>query len=94
MTQGMRSKVSPTERTDIWNRWKTGQSLHEIGRAHGKPHSSIRCFLLLREGIPPAARRRSRLALTLLGERIYHEGSPLARRFVRLLDDWIERPRR
>ena len=37
----------------------------EIGRAYGKPHSSIRCLLLPRGGIPPAARRRSRLALTL-----------------------------
>ena len=65
MTQGMRSRLSPTEKTDIWSRWKSGQSLHEIGRAHGKPHSSIRCLLLPRGGIPPAARRRSRLALTL-----------------------------
>jgi hypothetical protein len=42
-----------------------GQSLHEIGRAYGKPHSCIRCLLLPRGGIPPAARRRSRLALML-----------------------------
>jgi DNA-binding CsgD family transcriptional regulator len=46
-------------------RWKMGQSLHEIGRAFDKPHSSIRCLLLPRGGIPPAARRRSRLALAL-----------------------------
>jgi IS30 family transposase len=38
--------------------------LHEIGRAYGKPHNSIRCLLLPRGGIPPAARRRFRLALT------------------------------
>jgi IS30 family transposase len=65
MAQGMRSRLSPTEKTDIWSRWKSGQSLHEIGRAYGKPHSSIRCLLLPRGGIPPATRRRSRLALTL-----------------------------
>ncbi len=40
------------------------QTLHEIGRAFDKPHTSIRCLLLPRGGIPPAARRRSRLALT------------------------------
>jgi transposase, IS30 family len=39
--------------------------MHEIGRSFGKPHSSIRCLLLPRGGIPPAARRRSPLALTL-----------------------------
>jgi IS30 family transposase len=65
MTQRMRSRLSPTEKTDIWSRWKAGQTLHEIGRAYGKPHNSIRCLLLPRGGIPPAARRRSCLALTL-----------------------------
>jgi IS30 family transposase len=64
MSEGKRSRLSPTQRTDVWNRWKSGQSLHEIGRAYRKPHSSIRCLLLPRGGIPPAARRRSRLALT------------------------------
>ena len=65
MSEGKRSRLSLMQRTDIWSRWKAGQSLHEIGRAFGKPHSSIRCLLLPRGGIPPAARRRSRLALTL-----------------------------
>ena len=65
MNEGKRSRLSPTQRTDIWKRWKSGQSLHEIGRAYGKPHSCIRCVLLPGGGIPPAARRRSRLALTL-----------------------------
>ena len=53
MTQGMRSRHSPTEKSDIWSRWKAGQSLHEIGRAFDKPHTSIRCLLLPRGGIPP-----------------------------------------
>jgi len=65
MTQGKRSRLSSTQRTDIWSRWKAGQTLHEIGRAYGKPHSCIRCLLLPCGGIPPAARRRSGLALTL-----------------------------
>jgi IS30 family transposase len=65
MNEGNRSRLSPAQRTDIWRRWKAGQSLHEIGRAFDKPHNSIRCLLLPRGGIPPAARRRSGLALTL-----------------------------
>jgi IS30 family transposase len=65
MSQGKRSRLSFRQRNEIWSRWKSGQSLHEIGRAYGKPHSSIRCLLLPRGGIPPAARRRSRLVLTL-----------------------------
>jgi len=65
MSQGERSRLSLRQRSEIWSRWKSGQSLHEIGRAFAKPHSSIRCLLLPRGGIPPAARCRSPLALTL-----------------------------
>ena len=68
MRLGMRFGFSAVEKSKIWSRWKAGQSLHEIGRAFDKPHSSIRCLLLPRGGIPPAVRRRSRLSLNL-GER-------------------------
>jgi len=61
----MRFGLSAIEKRDVWSRWKAGQSLHEIGRRFDKPHSCIRAVLLPRGGIPPAARRRSRLALTL-----------------------------
>ena len=64
MSEGKRSRLSLTQRSEIWRRWKAGQSLHEIGRAFGKPHSCIRCLLLPRGGIVPALRRRSRLALS------------------------------
>ena len=64
MRSGKRFGLSAIEKSDIWSRWKAGQSLHEIGRAFDKPHSSIRCLLLPRGGIAPAARGRSRLALT------------------------------
>jgi IS30 family transposase len=39
--------------------------LHEIGRAFGKEHSSIRCLVSRHGGIVPAVRRRALLALTL-----------------------------
>src|ERR1700676_91642 len=65
MTPGKRFGLSAIEKRDIWSRWKAGQSLHEIGRAFDKPHSCIRSVLLPRGGIAPAARQRSRLALTL-----------------------------
>jgi IS30 family transposase len=61
----MRFGLSAIEKSDVWSRWKAGQTLHEIGRAFDKPHSCIRAVLLPRGGIPPVARRRSRLALTL-----------------------------
>jgi IS30 family transposase len=64
MKPGKRFGLSGVEKSDIWRRWKAGETLHEIGRAFDKPHSSIRCLLLPRGGIAPAVRRRSRLALT------------------------------
>ena len=65
MRHWKQSRLSPTQRTEVWSRWKSGQSLHEIGRAFGKPSSCIHCLLVPHGGIRPAARRRSRLALTL-----------------------------
>src|SRR5271154_5193685 len=65
MTRRKRSRLSAAQKTEIWKRWKAGQSLHEIGRAFDKPHTTIHQFLLPSGGICPAARRRSRLALTL-----------------------------
>src|SRR5260370_41219896 len=89
MSEGKRSRLAPAQRAEIWSRWKAGQSLHEIGRAFGKPHSCIRCLLLPRGGIAPAARPRSRLALTLAERedisRGIASGSPL-REIGRRLD--------
>lgn len=51
MSEGKRARLSSAHRTEIWSRWKSGQSLHEIGRAYVKRHS--------------APRRRFRLALAL-----------------------------
>src|SRR5271156_896885 len=65
MRQGKRFGLSALQKSDLWRRWKAGQSLHEIGRAFGKSHSSIRCVVSLHGGFVPAVRRRSLLALTL-----------------------------
>src|SRR3977135_4459902 len=65
MIQRKRWRLSPAEKIDIWRRWKCGQSQHEIGRAFGRPHPTIRKILLPCDGIAPAVRRRSRLSLTL-----------------------------
>ena len=43
MSRGKRFGLSAMQKSDLWRRWKAGQSLHEIGRAFGKSHSSIRC---------------------------------------------------
>ena len=65
MAQGKRERLSTEQRIDLWRRWKAGESLHDIGRAFGKGHGSIRFLLTQRGGIVPAARRRSLRTLTL-----------------------------
>src|SRR6266481_4704774 len=65
MKQGRRFGLSAEQKLDVWRRWKAGQTLHEIGRAFGKEHSSIRCLVSRHGGIAPAVRRRALLALTL-----------------------------
>ena len=65
MAQGKQFGLSATQKIAMWSRWKAGQSLHEIGRAFGKSHSSIRCAVSHHGGFVPALRQRSLLALTL-----------------------------
>ncbi len=65
MIQRKRWRLTPAEKTEIWRRWKCGHSQHEIGRFFGRPHPTIRKLLLPCGGIAPAARRRSRLSLSL-----------------------------
>ena len=50
---------------ELWDRWQRGESLKAIGRAFGKPSSSIYFQVPPHGGIRPVPRRRSRLALTL-----------------------------
>ena len=65
MKQGRRYGLSTAQRTDIWRRWKAGESLHKIGRAIGKNQGSIQFLLSQHGGIIPAVRRRSLRTLTL-----------------------------
>ena len=65
MKQERRFGFSAEQKLDVWRRWKAGQTLHEIGRAFGRPHTSIRCLVSRYGGIAPAVRRRALLALTL-----------------------------
>ncbi len=65
MGQSYRRGFTAAERTELWDRWRRGESLKAIGRAFGKPSSSIYYQVAPHGGIRPAPRRRSRLALTL-----------------------------
>src|SRR6187399_1300649 len=63
--QSFRRGFTAAEKTELWDRWQRGESLKAIGRAFGKPSSSIYFQVSPHGGIRPPPRRRSRLALTL-----------------------------
>jgi transposase, IS30 family len=65
MAQRGRPGLSPERKAELWDRWKNGQSLSEIGSALGKHAASIFGVVARSGGIAPATRRRSRLALTM-----------------------------
>src|SRR6478672_7773696 len=76
------------EKTELWDRWKHGESLKAIGRAFGKPSSSIYFLVAPHGGFRPAERRRSRLALTLAEREVIPRGVTArrsARSIARLL---------
>ena len=60
-----RPGLSAAQKADLWQRWKQGQSLSEIGRALGKHAGSIHGVVSSNGGCIPAIRRRARQALTL-----------------------------
>jgi IS30 family transposase len=76
------------EKTELWDRWKRGESLKAIGRAFGKQSSSIYFLVAPHGGIRPAQRRRARLALTLAEREVISRGVTAhqsARSIARLL---------
>jgi hypothetical protein len=83
MRPGERFGLSAVQKSELWRRWKAGQSVHEIGRALGKSHLSIRCVVALHGGFVPAVRRRSLVARTLPEPEDISRGSLVVRRFVR-----------
>ena len=72
MGQRFHRGFTAAEKAELWDGWKRGESLKAIGRAFGKPSSSIYFLVAPHGGIRPAQRRRSRLALTLAGRVVAH----------------------
>ena len=65
MTQRARIYYTESQKTQMWDRWRKGDSLHQIARLFDRHHSSVRGILAETGGIRPPPRRRSVRALTL-----------------------------
>ena len=90
MERRYRRGFSTAEKTELWDRWRRGESMRSIGRVFGKPSSSIYFQLAPYGGIRPAPRRRSRLALTL-SEREEISRGIVARRSIRSMASLLGR---
>jgi DNA-binding CsgD family transcriptional regulator len=64
---GYRSRVYYTEeqKSQMWDRWQSGDSLREIAQLFNRHHSSVRGIFKHFGRMRPAARRRSARSLTL-----------------------------
>jgi IS30 family transposase len=65
MTQRSRIYYSDSQKALMWERWKQGWTLHEIGKLFDRPHTSIHQILAATGGFRPPQRARSPAALTL-----------------------------
>lgn len=65
MQQLGRPGLSAQQKTELWSRWRQGQSLSEIGRALGKRAGSIYGVLAAYGGVTPCARSRSARTVSL-----------------------------
>jgi len=60
-----RGKLTEAQKTEMWDRWQKGESLHSIARLFERGHSFIANQLSVSGGIRPKNKQRSHLALTL-----------------------------
>lgn len=65
MVRTGRPGLSAELKLELWQRWKSGQSLSEIGRCLGKHAGSVFGVLRAKGGIAPVERCRSRRSLTM-----------------------------
>ncbi len=64
MAQMGRPGLSADEKSEVWKRWRSGESLSGIGRAIDKHAASVFGILKLDGGISPAQRHRSHRTLS------------------------------
>ena len=65
MKQRRRIYYSASQKALMWERWKQGATLHEIGKLFDRPHTSIHNILSATGGIRPAERTRATTTLSL-----------------------------
>src|SRR6478735_7714299 len=60
-----RTYYTDAQKALMWERWKQGWTLHQIGQLFDRAHTSVRGVLAQNGGFRPPRRSRSAVALTL-----------------------------
>jgi len=68
MRRARRRGLTTSQRTELWRRWRQGQSLNEIGRALNRGHTTVNHVVVTTGGFTPPVAKRSPRVLCL-GER-------------------------
>ena len=66
MSYRRRIYFTSEQKSEIWDRWQSGESMRSIGRGFDRNSSSIYPLLSRTGGIRPSVRKRSKLSLTLV----------------------------
>ena len=65
MKRRTRIVYTDAQKAEMWDRWRQGETMHEIARSFDRHHPSVIHILTENGGILPRQRKRSLLALTL-----------------------------
>ena len=70
MERVRRPRISAAEKAQVWQRWKCGESLSDIGRALERVPGAIFHVLAARGGVAPPPRTRSRRSVNSAAGRL------------------------
>jgi transposase, IS30 family len=69
-----RTNYTDAQKALMWDRWKKGDSMKEIGRLFDRGHTTVQRILTQDGGIRPRERKRSPSALTLIEREVISRG--------------------
>lgn len=90
MNRRPRTYYTDNQRALMWERWRAGWTLHQIGHRFDRPHTSIPSVLSRTGGIRPPERRRSKAALSV-SEREEISRALVAGEALRSIAAWLGR---
>ena len=84
MSRTGRPGLSHAQKAELWQRWKAGESLSDIGRALGKHAASVFGVIAGKGGVAPMPRLRKSISLSLMEREEISRGLLSGRSFGQL----------